>query len=373
MDSSAQAAEPCAVPSLKELCQRTLVSNVERIRHLGVTPQFLIADALAQCTPEQLGTLEHYNPHIVNDNERLWMSHCLRKHRELRVRLEDGTMDPVPSWRALYWDMRRQDEIRAQEILQKVRVKAAAVERERSARKIQVSRTHAKEVLPRGSWRPSKQPRELSLVQRARIDTLAHMEMLGAGRRQRSAKQSTLLPQGDRALTTHSRHESPAGSPAQSPPHYNSLQSYSPPYFSSASSCSPPHSSYSPPYVPELGGNNGHSDSSPGIDFFEDMFGVPSGGAYTKALPETVVIREQTMLRPRPSSAAAKRRRRDSELEGRPESVESSLDTKRSRKTDMGAQAHVAATQTTSGDKGALSPANNRLGDKAKRRIDDFE
>ncbi|KAJ2404915.1 Elongin-A, partial [Coemansia sp. RSA 2531] len=105
------------------------------VRHLGVTPQFLVADALAQCTPEQLDTLEHHNPHIVDDNERLWMSHCVRKYRDLQKRLDDGTMGPVSSWRVLYWDMRRQDEIRAQEILKKVRVKSAAVER--SVRKIQ--------------------------------------------------------------------------------------------------------------------------------------------------------------------------------------------------------------------------------------------
>ncbi|KAJ2644515.1 hypothetical protein GGF44_000579 [Coemansia sp. RSA 1694] len=358
------------------------MANVERIRHLGVTPQFLVADALAQCTPEQLDTLEHHNPHIIGDNERLWMSHCLRKHRELQPRLEDGTMDPVPSWRVLYWDMRRQDEIRAQEILQKVRVKAAAVERERSARKIQVSRTPAREAMPRGSWRPSKRTRELSLVQRARIDTLAHMEMLGAGsRQQRSVLQPTRvlakpLPRGGGTSVTHSQHVSPAGSPAQSPPHYSYSQSYSPLYFSSsASSCSPPHSSYSPPHVPELSnsGNNGHGDASPGLDFFEDMFGVPSGGAYTKALPETVVIREQTMLRRRPSSSAvAKRKRKDSELADRPERVESKLDAKRSLQTGAKSREHIAAvpaTQVTGGDEAAAAPqASRRLGDTTARR-----
>ncbi|KAJ2910775.1 hypothetical protein GGI21_000516 [Coemansia aciculifera] len=240
--------------------------------------------------------------------------------------------------------MRRQDEIRAQEILQKVRMKAAAVERERSARRIQVSHVPVREALPREKGRSVKRSKDLSLVQRARIDTIAHMEMLGAGNRQRPAAQPTRLPAnlppanslspGGRVSTTHSRHVSPAVSPAQSPPYYGNSQSYSPPYFSLASSCSPPHSSYSPPYVPELStsnSGNGLGDSSPGLDFFEDMFGVPSGGAYAKTLPETVVIREQTMLRRRPSATATKRRRTDSELA---DQTGSKPDAKRNPTTD---------------------------------------
>ncbi|KAJ2687383.1 Elongin-A [Coemansia spiralis] len=304
MDSSAQERPCVVVPSLKELCQRALVANIDRLRHLGVTPQFLVADALAQCTPEQLDTLEHHNPHIVRDNERLWMSHCLRKYRDLQARIEDGAMEPVSSWRVLYWDMRRQDEARAQEILHKVRVKSAAIER--NVRKIQLTRVPAREVIGRGGGRPGRPAKEVSLVQRVRMDTIAHMRMMGGGswwRSQSNPARSSLGGSG-----THSRQISPAVSPAQSPPH---LQSYSPPYLSSASSCSPPHSSYSPPYVPEISTSGG--DLSPVFDVFGDMFGVPSGRTLAKKLPETVVIKEQTMMRRRPSSALAKRKRSDSE------------------------------------------------------------
>ncbi|KAJ2059625.1 Elongin-A [Coemansia sp. S146] len=340
MDSSTPE-RPCAVPSLKELCQRALVANIERIRHLGVTPQFLVADALAQCTPEQLDTLEHHNPHIVEDNERLWMSHCLRKHRDLQKRLEDGTMGPVPSWRVLYWDMRRQDEIRAQEILQKVRVKSAAVER--NVRKIQLSRVPAREIARGG--RPGKQAKEMSLVQRMRMDTIAQMEMMGAGNWRRSGTRSD-------GRVSASRHMSPAGSPAQSPPH---SQSYSPPYFSSASSCSPPHSNYSPPYVPELTSNN---QCDTGFDIFGDMFGVPSGSAFTKTLPETVVIREQTMMRRKPSSMLAKRKRNDSEMADHTGCRQGE---KRSQKTYTGSQEE------------ATPHAEDLPDDTARRRAKDFK
>ncbi|KAJ2503052.1 hypothetical protein IWW47_002931 [Coemansia sp. RSA 2052] len=103
------------------------------------------------------------------------------------------------------------------------------------------------------------------------------------------------------------------------------------------------------------------------------MFGVPSGGAYTKALPETVVIREQTMLRRRPSSSAvAKRKRKDSELADRPERVESKLDAKRSLQTGAKSREHIAAvpaTQVTGGDEAAAAPqASRRLGDTTARR-----
>ncbi|KAJ2244188.1 hypothetical protein GGI13_006323 [Coemansia sp. RSA 455] len=350
MDSSTPE-RPCVVPSLKELCQRALVANIE-LRHLGVTPQFLVADALAQCTPEQLDTLEHHNPHIVDDNERLWMSHCVRKYRDLQKRLDDGTMGPVSSWRVLYWDMRRQDEIRAQEILQKVRVKSAAVER--SVRKIQLSRVLAKEVTRSG--RPGKQAKDMSLVQRVRMDTMAQMEMMGAGNWRRPASDGRV-----------SRHMSPAASPAQSPPH---SQSYSPPYFSSASSCSPPHSNYSPshsncspphsnyspPYVPEL---TSSSQCDTRFDVFGDMFGVPSGGDFTKTLPETVVIREQTMMRRRPSSVLAKRKRNDSDIADR---TACRQDEKRSQKTCAAGSQEDATLQV-----------KDRQDDTAKRRAKDLK
>ncbi|KAJ2796054.1 Elongin-A [Coemansia furcata] len=344
MDSSAR-----EVPSLKELCQRALKANIERIRYLGVTPQFLVADALAQCTAEQLDTLEHYNPHIVEDNEGLWKSHCLRKHRDQAAGLEG-----VRSWRALYWELRRRDEERAREILQRVRVKSAAVER--SVRKIQVSRVPAREVVGRSGGRGKA--KEVSLVQRVKMDTIAHMEMMGGWRRSGARRQD--------AVASGSSAGSPAGSPPYSPPRSYSppqSQSYSPPYFSSASSCSPPHSSYSPPYVPELSGG----ERSPEFDVFEDMFGV-SGGALTKTLPETVVIREQTMLRRKPESSA-KRKRSDAGMADRAAACRQGE--KRSRRIDTGSQADATVADRSS-EEGAASHAEDRPEDTARRRVDDI-
>ncbi|KAI9503915.1 hypothetical protein GGI25_000808 [Coemansia spiralis] len=319
---------------------------------MGAVPQFLVADALALCAPEQLEVIEHWNPHFIADNEPLWMAHCTQKYkarRELQENISSGTAGPVPSWRMLYRDMKRQDEIRAHEIMERVRHKTAAMERERNSRKIQITRAPLRE--PRGgrAQRHGKaQPKDAAapLLQRARLETKAHISMLCGTRSSQQQHAPARRPeaplphrhhqQSSRAVLTpeapsqpnldsiqqqyvhvaaslrgpaaHGSQLSPAGSPAQSPPY----SAYSPPYFSSASSCSPTYSAYSPPHVPELAANDSSSgcEVTPGFNIFEDMFGVSAASACSN-LPPTVVIREQTRKR-RSAKPPAKRKRQDS-------------------------------------------------------------
>ncbi|KAJ2602525.1 hypothetical protein EV177_006802 [Coemansia sp. RSA 1804] len=333
MADDGTAEPPPRIPALTTICQRMVATNIQRIRHLGVVPQFLISEALSQCTPEQLETIEALNPHIIDDNDALWASHCRQKYtslKALRDTMAEGPEQPVSSWRTLYFDMKRRDEQRAREIMERVREKTAALERERNSRKIQITRVPIREPRSRGSGAQRSGDAQLrqraagtSLLQRARQEAKAHISMLGGPRSRnhqwpqpKAAADSgssiqkhphirTSVPR--HSLASQTAHMSPSGSPEQSPPHH--VQTYSPPYFSSASSCSPAnsaysptYSAYSPPYVPELTGNaetSSSDTSSSAFNIFEDVFGVSTAAACT-TLASTVVIKEQSRKRRRP-------------------------------------------------------------------------
>ncbi|KAJ2665176.1 hypothetical protein IWW48_000443 [Coemansia sp. RSA 1200] len=333
MTDDGTAEPPPRIPALTTICQRMVATNIQRIRHLGVVPQFLISEALSQCTPEQLETIEALNPHIIDDNDALWATHCRQKYsslKALRDSMAEGPEQPVSSWRTLYFDMKRRDEQRAREIIERVREKTAALERERNSRKIQITRVPIREPRSRGSGAQRSgdaQPRQRAagtpLLQRARQEAKAHISMLGGPRsRNHQWPQPKTIADSSSSIQKHphmrtnmqrhslasqTAHMSPSGSPEQSPPHH--VQTYSPPYFSSASSCSPAnsaysptYSAYSPPYVPELTGNTETSSSdtsSSAFNIFEDVFGVSTAAACT-TLASTVVIKEQSRKRRRP-------------------------------------------------------------------------
>ncbi|KAI8323141.1 hypothetical protein GQ54DRAFT_296964 [Martensiomyces pterosporus] len=344
------------------------------IRRLGIVPQYLVADALAMCTPKQLETIERFNPHIIEDNEPLWMAHCTRSYKELRELPENiaqGIAPPVPSWRRLYWEMKHQDEVRAQEIAQRVRNKVAEIERAKSSRKVRMTKMPVSAMVSsgcggglksRGGWGASGlHARNLSPFDRARIETKVHMSKMtnpverrnpGAAVRSLSTsttarprmppsspapapapaprqqqeqlsprqrcsnyrQQHTPPPQPAMATATaaYPSQTSPYESPAHSPPYQ--AASYSPPYFSSASSCSPTHSAASPPYVPDSGSNSQNEASSSSFNLFDDIFGWSprSTGASRSGifLTPTATITEQTVYRKVPAQPSPERRKR---------------------------------------------------------------
>ncbi|KAJ1743340.1 Elongin-A [Coemansia sp. RSA 1086] len=269
--------------SLKDLCVRTLRANVHRIGPLGTTPRFLISEVLEHCSAEQLERIEHFNPHIVPENDALWMAHGVDKYdelRELHNRIEQKLEPPVASWRTLYREAKRRSELRARQIMERVRRKTAEIERKHSARTIKVTRP----IVHRGGRVAPRAESGSSLMHDAWVKARAHMQMLErpCGSRNarprpfatQPAKQSAYTqptkqpaytqPTKQPAYTqptkqpTHApyfRQTSPAGSPAQSPP----------------SSYSPPHSSYSPPHVPDACAY-GTSSYSPKFSVIEDPF-----------------------------------------------------------------------------------------------------
>ncbi|KAJ2448188.1 Elongin-A [Coemansia sp. RSA 2336] len=261
--------------SLKDLCVRTLRANIHRIGHLGITPRFLISDVLEQCSAEQLERIEHFNPRIVPENDALWMAHSVDKYdelRELHKRIEQKLEPPVASWRKLYREAKRRSELRAQQIMERVRRKTAEIERKSSVRTIKVAKPNVR----RGGRAVARTEPSSSLMHDAWVKARAHMQMLErpcssrnaqprSSATQPPAKQSVYAqparqpaytqPAKQPAYTPYFRQTSPAGSPAQSPP----------------SSCSPPHSSYSPPHVPDAYAY-GTSSYSPKFSVIEDPF-----------------------------------------------------------------------------------------------------
>ncbi|KAJ1961778.1 Elongin-A [Dipsacomyces acuminosporus] len=365
------------VPSLKQLCQRALMSKVGRIRKLGAVPQFLVADALAVCTPKQLETIEHLNPHIIEDNEPLWMEHCMRSFkelRELRESAEEGASPSARSWRSLFWDMKHQEEIRAQEITERVRSKVAEIERVKSSRKVRMTKMPVGSAASaRGTTKAaSLYARNLTPLDRARIETKVHMAKMKSPVERRLARATAVKPLA-KPVASSQRHSSPnschgqqsplpkpqgsaktsQASPAESPAHSPPYQaaSYSPPYVSSASSCSPTHSACSPPYVPDSG-NTSQNEASPssGFSIFEDIFGWSPPGANAcqpdnLILPPTVTITDQTVYRKVPAQGPNRRKRLRRDSDDTPKQHNDAGDCKRSRGPRTATQAEATQTE----------------------------
>lgn len=61
----------------------------------GGVPYDIIKPVLERATPDQLFTLEHYNPYLIEDTGTLWQFHCNREFRN-KQRQE------MESWREMY-------------------------------------------------------------------------------------------------------------------------------------------------------------------------------------------------------------------------------------------------------------------------------
>ncbi|KAJ2303069.1 hypothetical protein IWW55_003114, partial [Coemansia sp. RSA 2706] len=130
---------PRRVQPLKDLCQRALRANVHRIWRLGAVPHYLVSDALSHCDATQLARIERANPHITSDNEPLWRSLGAAKYPELRdlhARVAEGLAPAPSSWREEFCRLRRQGELRAQAIMERVRCKTVEAKQRRDARRI---------------------------------------------------------------------------------------------------------------------------------------------------------------------------------------------------------------------------------------------
>jgi hypothetical protein len=60
------------------MCRDTTFSALE---YTGGVPYDLLKPVLQHATPDQLFTLEHYNPYLIEDTGELWQFHCQREFR----------------------------------------------------------------------------------------------------------------------------------------------------------------------------------------------------------------------------------------------------------------------------------------------------
>ncbi|PSN45204.1 hypothetical protein C0J52_07147 [Blattella germanica] len=69
------------VPSLYDICVRVLNEHIDALEYTGGVPYDLLKPILQHATPEQLKTLEYYNPYLIEDTGELWKFHCQKVFR----------------------------------------------------------------------------------------------------------------------------------------------------------------------------------------------------------------------------------------------------------------------------------------------------
>ncbi|XP_020279484.1 transcription elongation factor B polypeptide 3 [Pseudomyrmex gracilis] len=83
------------VPTLYELCLRVLMDNIDALEYTGGVPYDILKPVLERASAEQLFTLEHYNPYLIEDTDTLWEYHCNKEFRSMERK-------EMESWRDMY-------------------------------------------------------------------------------------------------------------------------------------------------------------------------------------------------------------------------------------------------------------------------------
>lgn len=85
------------VPTLYNLCIRLLQEHIDLIDYTGGIPFDLLKPVLERASPDQLFTLENYNPYLMEDSDVLWEQHCKRNFRSQKRKEEE-----CESWREMF-------------------------------------------------------------------------------------------------------------------------------------------------------------------------------------------------------------------------------------------------------------------------------
>ncbi|XP_076379458.1 transcription elongation factor elongin A [Megalopta genalis] len=83
------------VPTLFEMCTQVLIENIDALEFTGGVPYDIIKTVLERATADQLFMLEHYNPYLIEDTNRLWEFHCSRQFRNKQ-------REEMETWREMY-------------------------------------------------------------------------------------------------------------------------------------------------------------------------------------------------------------------------------------------------------------------------------
>lgn len=93
------------IPSLYQMCIRILQRNIDALEQTGSIPFDILKPVLQLASPEQLFTIESYNPYLMDDTDVLWQFHCQRKFRNSK-RLE------LETWREMFLRCTEEQEAR---------------------------------------------------------------------------------------------------------------------------------------------------------------------------------------------------------------------------------------------------------------------
>ncbi|KAG4068343.1 hypothetical protein HA402_007863 [Bradysia odoriphaga] len=93
------------IPSLYQMCIRILQRNIDALEQTGSIPFDILKPVLQLASPEQLFSIESYNPYLMDDTDVLWQFHCQRKFRNLK-RLE------LETWREMFLRCTEEQEAR---------------------------------------------------------------------------------------------------------------------------------------------------------------------------------------------------------------------------------------------------------------------
>nr|CAG4645059.1 EOG090X0BTZ [Leptodora kindtii] len=138
------------VPSLFEFCIRTLQDNIEALEYTGGVPYDLLRPVLERASAQQLYSLEHFNPYLLDDTDELWRILCQKECRK-------GSREEMESWRDMYLRCHEEREARLKSLtanIQRSMAKATPVRTTKLAYVESVakpSRSAAKSQLKQGA------------------------------------------------------------------------------------------------------------------------------------------------------------------------------------------------------------------------------
>jgi elongin-A len=92
-----------SMPTLFELNIRVLQEHIDFITETGGVPFDILRPVLEKAKPEQLATIEYYNPYLLEESDVLWEPHVKRKFRTRK-------REELESWREMYERCTREDE-----------------------------------------------------------------------------------------------------------------------------------------------------------------------------------------------------------------------------------------------------------------------
>uniref|UniRef100_A0A0P6IVB8 Putative transcription elongation factor b polypeptide 3 n=1 Tax=Aedes aegypti TaxID=7159 RepID=A0A0P6IVB8_AEDAE len=120
------------VPTLYNLCIRLLQEHIDLIDYTGGIPFDLLKPVLERASPEQLFTLESYNPYLMEDSDVLWEQHIKRNFRSQKRKEEE-----CESWREMF--IRCSEERESKLLSLTANIKQSQVEKTAPIRKTQLA------------------------------------------------------------------------------------------------------------------------------------------------------------------------------------------------------------------------------------------